>query len=141
MVKDVFASCFVVDWASALTVGRWGGGIAKFFILVINGAFGAGKDFFFALIRLPEIDEMLVHFIEELAVICSGIGVDHIVDTVTRDDKSVAEALTFGAFVVGGERVLAAVVRGKITYNVGKLGSREDELVGVVIGVFLSKVS
>lgn len=141
MGEDVVASCFVVDWPSALTGGRWGGGIAKFLILVINCAFGAGKDFLLALVRFPEVGEMLVHFFEEVAVVCGGVGVDHIVDTVLRDDKSVAETLTLGAFVVGGERILAAVVRCKITYDVGKPGFREDEFAGVVGGVFLSKVS
>lgn len=112
---------------------------AEFFVLVLEGAFGAGEHLGLAhaVGGVPEGDEVGSHLADEVAVVCSGGRVDDVVDAVLGDDEAVSEGLALGTLAGDGGGVLAAVVGGDIADDVGAAGLAEDEVGGVVIGIFL----
>lgn len=113
------------------------GGGEEFPVLLVEGAFGACEDLGFAVGAGPEAEEVRSHFADEEAVVGRGGGVDDVVDAGLGDDEGVGEGLAFRALVRGRGGVLAGVVGGEVSDDVGVGGFAEDEVGGVVGGIFL----
>ena len=114
-IEDIIADFFV---------HRAAGGIGReeLAVLVVHGESCARENGGFAPARVPEVGEMVLHFVEkEAGVRCRG-GIDDVIDAGFRDDEAVAKALAFRPFSWDCFRILTAVIRGNVSDDIRMLG-------------------
>lgn len=71
-------------------------------VLAVKGQLRTVKQTLLATVTfLPELNKVGLHPLKQSRLVCGGIGVDHVVDSLFGDNKSVAKRLAFWRNAVG----------------------------------------